>query len=112
MQARAHFYSELIFHYNHSIKSITMKAKKYITIMLLSALSLAACKKSYLDKPITGALEPQFLETEDGANQLLIGAYGALDGQQGNNASLGGGSAWEASPDNWIYGGVAGGDAA
>ncbi|MDR6941853.1 RagB/SusD family nutrient uptake outer membrane protein [Mucilaginibacter pocheonensis] len=88
-----------------------MKAKKYITIILLSALSLAACKKSYLDKPITGALEPQFLETEDGANQLLIGAYAVLDGQQGGDAAVGGGSAWEASPDNWIYGGVVGGDA-
>ncbi|WP_183562049.1 RagB/SusD family nutrient uptake outer membrane protein [Mucilaginibacter sp. SP1R1] len=87
-----------------------MKAKKYITIILLSGLSVAACKKS-LDKPITGALEPQFLETEAGANELLVGAYAALDGQQGGDAAIGGGGAWEASPDNWIYGGVAGGDA-
>jgi hypothetical protein len=88
-----------------------MKAKKYISIALLSALSLGACKKSYLDKPINGALEPQFLNTEAGANELLVGAYAALDGQQGGDAAIGGGGAWEASPDNWIYGGVAGGDA-
>jgi hypothetical protein len=88
-----------------------MKAKIYITIVLLSALSISACKKTYLEKPVTGALEPQFLETEDGVNQLLIGAYGALDGQQGGDAAIGGGGAWEASADNWIYGGVAGGDA-
>ncbi|MGZ3873847.1 MAG: RagB/SusD family nutrient uptake outer membrane protein, partial [Mucilaginibacter sp.] len=88
-----------------------MKAKKYITITLLGVLSLGACKKSYLEKPITGALEPQFLETADGINQLLVGAYAALDGQQGGDASFGGGGSWEASPDNWIYGGIAGGDA-
>ena len=88
-----------------------MKAKKYISIALLSALSLGACKKSYLDKPINGALEPQFLNTEAGANELLVGAYAALDGQQGGDAAIGGGGAWEASPDNWIYGGVVGGDA-
>lgn len=88
-----------------------MKAKRYFSIMLLSVLSLGACKKTFLDKPITGALEPTFLETEAGANELLVGAYAALDGQQGGDAAIGGGSAWEVSPDNWIYGGVAGGDA-
>ncbi|MET3500839.1 hypothetical protein ABIC45_002451 [Mucilaginibacter rubeus] len=88
-----------------------MKAKKLISIALLSTLSLGACKKSYLDKPINGALEPQFLETESGANELLVGAYAVLDGQQGGDAAVGGGGAWEASPDNWVYGGVVGGDA-
>lgn len=88
-----------------------MKANKLIYITLLGTLTLGACKKSFLDKPITGALEPQFLETESGANELLVGAYAVLDGQQGGDASVGGGGAWEASPDNWIYGGVAGGDA-
>ena len=79
--------------------------------MLFSVLALGACKKTFLDKPITGALEPKFLETEAGANELLVGAYAVLDGQQGGDAAIGGGGAWEASPDNWIYGGVAGGDA-
>ncbi|SEN19308.1 Starch-binding associating with outer membrane [Mucilaginibacter gossypiicola] len=88
-----------------------MKALKHITTILLGALALSACKKSYLEKPLTGALEPQFLQTEEGANELLIGSYAVLDGQQGGDAAVGGGGAWEASPDNWIYGGVAGGDA-
>lgn len=88
-----------------------MKAIKHITTILLGALALSACKKSYLEKPLTGALEPQFLQTEAGANELLIGAYAVLDGQQGGDAAVGGGGAWEAAPDNWIYGGVAGGDA-
>jgi hypothetical protein len=87
-----------------------MKTKILITITLLSAVTLSSCKK-YLEKPLTGSLESPFLETKEGVNQLLIGAYGALDGQQGGDAAIGGGGAWETSPDNWIYGGVAGGDA-
>ncbi len=88
-----------------------MKARKYFSIMLLSVLALSACKKTFLDKPINGALQPVYLETEAGAQELLVGAYAALDGQQGGDAAIGGGGSWEAAPNNWIYGGVAGGDA-
>jgi hypothetical protein len=88
-----------------------MKTKIYITITVLAVLILGACKKSYLDKPLTGALEQPLLETVEGVNGVLIGAYAVLDGQQGDNAAIGGGGAWEASPSNWIYGGVVGGDA-
>lgn len=87
-----------------------MKAKIFVSI-ILATVGFSACNKSYLDKPLTGALETKYLETKEGVNGLLIGAYSALDGQQGGDASIGGGGAWEAAPDNWIYGGVAGGDA-
>jgi hypothetical protein len=87
-----------------------MKTKIFITITLASAIALSSCKK-YLEKPLTGSLESPLLQTKEGVNSLLIGAYAALDGQQGGDAAIGGGGAWEASPDNWIYGGVAGGDA-
>lgn len=87
-----------------------MKTKIFITITLASSIALGSCKK-YLDKPLQGSLEAPLLESKEGVNSLLIGAYGALDGQQGGDAAIGGGGAWEASPDNWIYGGVAGGDA-
>jgi len=87
-----------------------MKAKIFITITLAGAIALGSCKK-FIEKPLTGALEPTLLETKEGVNSLLIGAYSALDGQQGGDAAIGGGGAWETSPDNWIYGGVAGGDA-
>lgn len=87
-----------------------MKTKILITITLVSAIALSSCKK-YLEKPLTGSLESPLLASKEGVNQLLIGAYAALDGQQGGDAAIGGGGAWETSPDNWIYGGVAGGDA-
>ncbi|WDF57353.1 RagB/SusD family nutrient uptake outer membrane protein [Mucilaginibacter sp. KACC 22063] len=88
-----------------------MKTKIFISLSVVGLMSLSACKKSYLEKNLTGSLETQLLDTKDGVNGLLVGAYAALDGQQGGDAAIGGGGAWEASPDNWIYGGVAGGDA-
>ncbi|WP_345209550.1 RagB/SusD family nutrient uptake outer membrane protein [Mucilaginibacter gynuensis] len=88
-----------------------MKARIYITLTIVTALALASCKKSYLDKPLTGALETPLLETKEGVKGVLIGAYAALDGQQGGDAAIGGGNAWETPPDNWIYGGLTGGDA-
>jgi len=87
-----------------------MRTKVFIPIILAGAIALSSCKK-YLEKPLTGALESPLLVSKEGVNQLLIGAYAALDGQQGGDAAIGGGGAWETSPDNWIYGGVAGGDA-
>jgi hypothetical protein len=70
----------------------------------------SSCKK-FTEQPATGALSNVQITTKDGVEGLLIGAYSALDGQQGDNAALGGGGPWEVSPDNWIYGSVAGGDA-
>ncbi|WP_454802783.1 RagB/SusD family nutrient uptake outer membrane protein [Mucilaginibacter phyllosphaerae] len=87
-----------------------MKTRNLIVITLAGALAFSSCQK-YLEKPLTGSLESPLLVSKEGVNQLLIGAYAALDGQQGGDAAIGGGGAWEASPDNWIYGGVAGGDA-
>jgi hypothetical protein len=90
-----------------------MKTIKLIAVY--SALAVASilpssCKK-FLEQPATGALSNVQVTTKDGVDGLLIGAYSALDGQQGDNAALGGGGPWEVSPDNWIYGSVAGGDA-
>lgn len=72
---------------------------------------LTSCADSFLDQPTNGALPEQDVETQTGVDALLIGAYAALDGQGEDVAALGGGGPWEASPDNWIYGAVAGGTA-
>lgn len=86
-----------------------MRTKIYITLSLVAAISVSSCKKS-LDKPLIGTLEAPTLETKDGVNGLLIGTYAALDGMAGTSA-IGGGNPWETSPDNWVLGGVASGDA-
>ncbi|WP_143304703.1 RagB/SusD family nutrient uptake outer membrane protein [Chitinophaga vietnamensis] len=90
-----------------------MKKLKYSGIaLLLAAGIMGACQKSFLDRPPYGALTEDIVANKDGVNYLLIGAYAALDGQApGNNALGGGGNAWMASPTNWVYGSVAGGDA-
>ena len=69
-------------------------------------------------QPALGALSTTQITTRAGVDGLLIGAYAALSGQSGDNNvaggsnhAFGGGNPWEASPDNWIYGSVAGGDA-
>jgi starch-binding outer membrane protein, SusD/RagB family len=85
---------------------------KLISVLTVMAfcLMLYGCD-DHLDIPAKGALSEDVLANQQGVETLLIGAYAALDGQDEWTAAVGGGSAWEASPDNWIYGTVTGGDA-
>jgi hypothetical protein len=86
-----------------------MKNFKYITtVFSLLALSTVfdSCSKDFLEKPVLGALDENLLANEKGVTRLLVGAYAALDA-----TNVGGGDAWQTSPNNWIYGSVAGGDA-
>jgi hypothetical protein len=91
-----------------------MKALKYIPIIVGGGLLIFSCNKTFLERQPQGSLSEQTLSNAAGVNALLIGAYGALDGQQNNSGSvnsLGGGNAWACSPDNWLWGSVGGGDA-
>ncbi|GGZ23454.1 glycan metabolism protein RagB [Echinicola pacifica] len=84
----------------------------YILLALLALGITSSCSEEFLDQPALGALGDDVLANRDGVNNLLIGAYAALDGQgSGGTDALGGGSGWEAAPENWIYGTVAGGEA-
>lgn len=91
-----------------------MTTSKYYTriaaLAILGMLSSTRCGKSFLDKPALGALISTQVNTKEGVTALLTGAYSALDQQRSGNSAIGGGNAWEASPSNWIYGSVAGGD--
>src|SRR4051812_22340992 len=80
--------------------------KLFITIVAAGQI-IYACNKDFLNKPALGALSGDVLANSSGVDALLTGAYGALDGQGG----IGSANPWEASPSNWIYGSVAGGDA-
>src|SRR5476651_1476225 len=97
-----------------NILNITnMKTSRYMTLLMtigLVALNYS-CKKSYLETPQVGTLSPELLQTKAGVDGLLIGAYSALRAIEADGQAFGGGDSWQASPDNWIYGGVAGGDA-
>ena len=92
-----------------------MKLKHYILAasIVLGGVVLDSCKDA-LDIGAQGALSEEQLNTPAGVDALLTGAYAALDGQSYANGSalnLAGTDAWQASPDNWTFGSIAGGDA-
>lgn len=64
----------------------------------------------FLDRSAKGGVSESVLSGKgaQGVDAVLLGAYAALDGM-GNGWTLGGGNPWAVSPDNWIYGAVAGG---
>lgn len=90
-----------------------MKKLRYVMVLIGFGIISAnySCKKSYLESPQTGTLSPALLQTKVGVDGLLIGAYSALRGVEADGQAFGGADSWQSSPDNWVYGGVAGGDA-
>ncbi|HEY0273082.1 MAG TPA: RagB/SusD family nutrient uptake outer membrane protein, partial [Chitinophaga sp.] len=83
-------------------------------IVILAAMPLVfGCSKNFLEHEPPGALGIDVLANKRGVTKLLVGAYAALDGQNDNGdmINLNGGGGYAVSPDNWIYGSVAGGDA-
>ncbi|MFI2743213.1 RagB/SusD family nutrient uptake outer membrane protein [Zhouia sp. PK063] len=92
------------------MKNFNFIYKIYTAAFVL--LLLTSCSDEFLKQPALGALSEDVISNQAGVEKILIGAYAALDGQgDGNVGALGGGGPWEASPDNWIYGTVAGGEA-
>lgn len=89
--------------------------RSYYHILTLTTLTVStllySCKDNFLQQPALGALSDQVLTNAKGVQALLVGAYAALDGMDGDASALGGGNAWEVSPDNWIYGSLVGGEA-
>ena len=79
--------------------------KFLIPVSLVLFLVIAACSKSFLNKPPLGTLSPSILANEVGVQGLLIGAYSLVDGE----GAAGDGFASGAS--NWGWGGVGSDDA-
>lgn len=88
--------------------NIRYKVRSICTLLLI--MSLFGCETEFLDQPPLGELSEDQVNSVAGINALLTGTYAALNGQREADA-IGGGGPWEAAPDNWIYGSVAGGDA-
>lgn len=62
-----------------------------------------SCKDSFLDKPATGAVSEELLTSTKGLEGVLIGVYGQINGK--------GAGGRMASPSNWVWGSIRGGDA-
>lgn len=82
-----------------------IQIKFLISALLVGLIVVTACKKSFLDKPPLGTLNPQIMASEAGVQGLLIGAYSLVDGA----GAPGDGQTSAAS--NWSQGGVAADDA-
>jgi hypothetical protein len=87
-----------------------MKRSVYAFVIILFLTGVFSCKKA-LEQPPLGSLSENIVANKDGVNALLIGAYAALDGMQGSDQGFGGSEAWTASPSNWVFGSIAGGEA-
>ncbi|HEU5051938.1 MAG TPA: RagB/SusD family nutrient uptake outer membrane protein [Hanamia sp.] len=79
--------------------------KFLISALLVVLIVVAACKKSFLDKPPLGTLNPQIMASEAGVQGLLIGAYSLVDGEGAP------GDGFASGASNWTFGGVAADDA-
>jgi hypothetical protein len=88
-----------------------MKYLKILVLVAVVALVAWACKKSFLDKAPIGSLDPTALANKNGVEGLLIGAYSELDGIGDPNANYGSSSGWASSADDWVFGGLTGGEA-
>lgn len=79
--------------------------------MVAVGLVVTACD-GFLEESPRGSLNPDLLADEQGIEALLVGAYSSLNPAGGDGTlAIGGGSVWEASPDNWVFGSIMGGDA-
>jgi hypothetical protein len=64
-------------------------------------LLLYSCKDSFLEVPVTGQLDAKLLSGKLGLDAELIGAYSQVNGRANRMAS----------PSNWVWGSIRGGDA-
>ncbi|MBV8391363.1 MAG: RagB/SusD family nutrient uptake outer membrane protein [Mucilaginibacter sp.] len=79
---------------------------KFIALGSVVFLTMTYSCKKLLNKEPVGTLLPSVLANKAGVDGLLIGAYSMLDGY-----TTTGGTSWESSIDNWVYGGIASDDA-
>ena len=86
------------------MKKLNLKFSVPLVLVVLIS-TLYACKKNFLNQAPLGVISPATLSNAAGVNGLLIGAYSLLDGVGGNGGGIDG------AASNWLFGGVAAGDA-
>ncbi len=85
------------------MKKLNIQSKIILSLFIITA--MAACGKSFLDKPPIGTLNPTIVASDDGIQGLLIGAYSLVDGEGAS------GDGFASGASNWIFGGVTSDDA-
>lgn len=82
------------------MKKIFSNSMAVITVLMTLFFS---CKESFLEKPATGAVSEGLLTSTKGLEGALIAVYGQINGK--------GAGGRMASPSNWVWGSIRGGDA-
>jgi hypothetical protein len=81
-----------------------MKKRYIIVVIFLTLLGTWNCRQDFLNVPPAGSLDQTLLQSENGVEALLIGAYSMLDGWA--EGFLGDG--WMSSSTNWVFGSIRG----
>lgn len=82
-----------------------MRHKYIIGLAFAAALTFGSCGDDFLGKEPQGALTSEALQNATGVNLLTISAYAGLA------STVDGQDPYQASPFNWVWGGIYGGDA-
>lgn len=78
-----------------------MKKNLYIILMLAVAISWNSCRQDFLNIAPRGSLDQTLIQSSNGLDALLVGAYSMIDGV---SSSFG----WESTASNWVYGSIRG----
>lgn len=78
---------------------------KYILAISFAALAFSSCGDDFLGKEPQGALNPEDMASATGVDLLTINAYAGLAARVDDY------DPYQASPFNWVWGGIYGGDA-
>jgi starch-binding outer membrane protein, SusD/RagB family len=83
--------------------------KKKISILLVTLMCVSlSCSDDFIQVQPKGVLSATSLQNKAGVNFLLIGAYSALDGWTTSGGAF---RSYQASADNYVFGGIASDDA-
>jgi hypothetical protein len=82
-----------------------MKKKYIILILVLATIGIwSSCKSDFLTVAPTGSLDQGLLQTTNGLDALLVGAYSMIDGVSNGTSPDG----WETTATNWVFGSIRG----
>lgn len=81
-----------------------MKKKSIILVLILALFGTwNSCKQDFLSVPPSGSLDQTLIQSYNGVDALLIGAYSMID-----MVANGFGSGWESTATNWVFGSIRG----
>lgn len=78
----------------------------FLSILLTGTFLTNSCQDEFLEKEPQGQFSPSIVNSLEGLEGKLVGAYGLLDGRGTDGVTQ-----WHSAVSNWVFGGVASDDA-